>query len=57
MTKIEPLGGVRDRAPAALPEEDSAGRPGPGDRLVDREPTERFDSILATAGNNLEGDQ
>ncbi|MDX2541229.1 GntR family transcriptional regulator [Streptomyces sp. WI04-05B] len=42
MTKIEPLGAVRERVLAALREEIIAGRLGPGDRLVERELAERF---------------
>lgn len=42
MTKIEPLGAVRERVLTALREEIIAGRLDPGDRLVEREPAERF---------------
>lgn len=35
MTKIEPLGAVRERVLATLREEIIASRQGPGDRLVD----------------------
>jgi DNA-binding GntR family transcriptional regulator len=42
MTKIEPLGAVRERVLAALRQEIIAGRLGPGDRLVERELAERF---------------
>ncbi|MFJ8080473.1 GntR family transcriptional regulator [Streptomyces sp. NPDC096205] len=42
MTKIEPLGAVRERVLAALRQEIIAGRLRPGDRLVERELAERF---------------
>ncbi|MDQ0931743.1 GntR family transcriptional regulator [Streptomyces turgidiscabies] len=42
MTKIEPLGAVRERVLETLREEIIAGRLGPGDRLVEREPAEPF---------------
>ncbi|MFJ3668530.1 GntR family transcriptional regulator [Streptomyces sp. NPDC090106] len=42
MTKIEPLGAVRERVLAALRQDIIAGRIGPGDRLVERELAERF---------------
>ncbi|MFJ2885830.1 GntR family transcriptional regulator [Streptomyces sp. NPDC087305] len=42
MTKIEPLGAVRERVLANLRQEIIAGRLGPGDRLVERELAERF---------------
>jgi DNA-binding GntR family transcriptional regulator len=42
MTKIEPLGAVRERVLAALRQEIIAGRLCPGDRLVERELAERF---------------
>ncbi|WNM34432.1 GntR family transcriptional regulator [Streptomyces sp. Li-HN-5-11] len=42
MTKIEPLGAVRERVLAALREDIIAGRLRPGDRLVERELAERF---------------
>ncbi|MEU0070202.1 GntR family transcriptional regulator [Streptomyces sp. NPDC006332] len=42
MTKIEPLGAVRERVLATLRQEIIAGRLRPGDRLVERELAERF---------------
>ncbi|CAM5696374.1 hypothetical protein SALBM311S_01050 [Streptomyces alboniger] len=42
MTKIEPLGAVRERVLATLRQEIIAGRLGSGDRLVERELAERF---------------
>jgi DNA-binding GntR family transcriptional regulator len=42
MTKIEPLGAVRERVLANLRQEIIAGSLGPGDRLVERELAERF---------------
>ncbi|MGC5035715.1 GntR family transcriptional regulator [Streptomyces sp. DT190] len=42
MTKIEPLGAVRERVTAALRREIVAGDLRPGDRLVERELAERF---------------
>ncbi|MEU0039763.1 MULTISPECIES: GntR family transcriptional regulator [unclassified Streptomyces] len=42
MTKIEPLGAVRERVLAELRQEIIAGRLRPGDRLVERELAERF---------------
>ncbi|MEU2925246.1 GntR family transcriptional regulator [Streptomyces sp. NPDC007251] len=42
MTKIEPLGAVRERVLASLREDIIAGRLAPGDRLVERELAERF---------------
>jgi DNA-binding GntR family transcriptional regulator len=42
MTKIEPLGAVRERVTAALRREIIAGDLRPGDRLVERELAERF---------------
>ncbi|MET7651143.1 MULTISPECIES: GntR family transcriptional regulator [unclassified Streptomyces] len=42
MTKIEPLGAVRERVLGALRQEIIAGRLRPGDRLVERELAERF---------------
>ncbi|MFJ1970635.1 GntR family transcriptional regulator [Streptomyces sp. NPDC087903] len=42
MTKIEPLGAVRERVLADLRREIIAGRLRPGDRLVERELAERF---------------
>jgi DNA-binding GntR family transcriptional regulator len=42
MTKIEPLGAVRERVTADLRQEIIAGSLRPGDRLVERELAERF---------------
>ena len=42
MTKIEPLGAVRERVLGALRQEIIAGSLRPGDRLVERELAERF---------------
>ena len=42
MTKIEPLGAVRERVTAELRQEIIAGSLRPGDRLVERELAERF---------------
>jgi DNA-binding GntR family transcriptional regulator len=42
ITKIEPLGAVRERVLADLRQEIIAGRLRPGDRLVERELAERF---------------
>jgi len=42
MTKIEPLGAVRERVLATLRQEIIAGRLRPGDRLVERELADRF---------------
>ncbi|MEV0169818.1 GntR family transcriptional regulator [Streptomyces sp. NPDC050803] len=42
MTKIEPLGAVRERVLTTLRQEIIAGRLRPGDRLVERELAERF---------------
>lgn len=42
MTKIEPLGAVRERVLGTLRQEIIAGRLRPGDRLVERELAERF---------------
>ncbi|MFF3905381.1 GntR family transcriptional regulator [Streptomyces sp. NPDC001848] len=42
MTKIEPLGAVRERVLATLRQEIIAGRLRPGDRLVERDLAERF---------------
>ena len=42
MTKIEPLGAVRERVLANLRQEIIAGRLHPGDRLVERELADRF---------------
>ncbi|MFI2199403.1 GntR family transcriptional regulator [Streptomyces sp. NPDC020192] len=42
MTKIEPLGAVRERVLVSLREDIIAGRLAPGDRLVERELAERF---------------
>ncbi|MGW4735580.1 GntR family transcriptional regulator [Streptomyces shenzhenensis] len=42
MTKIEPLGAVRERVLASLRQDIIAGRLRPGDRLVERELAERF---------------
>jgi DNA-binding GntR family transcriptional regulator len=42
MTKIEPLGAVRERVLATLRQDIIAGRLRPGDRLVERELAERF---------------
>ncbi|MEU9465334.1 GntR family transcriptional regulator [Streptomyces avermitilis] len=49
MTKIEPLGAVRERVLAALRQEIIAGRLHPGDRLVERELAERFGVSRAPA--------
>ncbi|WP_171110546.1 MULTISPECIES: GntR family transcriptional regulator [Streptomyces] len=43
MTKIEPLGAVRERVLAGLRQDIIAGRLRPGDRLVERELAERFE--------------
>ncbi|GGQ43119.1 GntR family transcriptional regulator [Streptomyces asoensis] len=42
MTKIEPLGAVRERVLGALRQEIIAGRLRPGDRLVERELADRY---------------
>ncbi|MBX9393327.1 GntR family transcriptional regulator [Streptomyces sp. TRM72054] len=42
MTKIEPLGAVRERVLAGLRQDIIAGRLRPGDRLVERELADRF---------------
>ncbi|MFF1444809.1 GntR family transcriptional regulator [Streptomyces sp. NPDC058295] len=42
MTKIEPLGAVRERVLGSLRQEIIAGRLRPGDRLVERELADRF---------------
>jgi DNA-binding GntR family transcriptional regulator len=42
MTKVEPLGAVRERVLGALRQEIIAGRLRPGDRLVERDLAERF---------------
>lgn len=43
-TKIEPLGAVRERVLVTLRQEIIAGHLRPGDRLVERELAERFES-------------
>jgi hypothetical protein len=55
MTKIEPLEAVHERALPTRGETDITSRPGLGDRLVEREPAERFDYVPAADGDRPEG--